>query len=355
MLATEFCRHRPCALVGADYQIALELLQCKPSRLYYIGQDQHPPGSKPLRLPSCAATALIDNKSLACIFLAQPTYEDMCAWWPKVAVGGCLMGRLQSPLGRLALSYFSELKCGDVSVAEPFWVVAKRFGTSIEILPDCDVAIISGDCGASTWAHQLRRLDADEAMLARLTALIPSNTMVIDAGAFIGGHTKAYQRYASNVWAFEPNPTAYACLCYNCPEAKTFNLALGDKEEDRYWTPIYPNCGGSFLAKDQEQHGTLVPVKPLDSFFYSFCDRIGFIKVDIEGMELQFLRGAQHTLQTHKPVLCLEVNTDALARNSTTPQALLAALDYLGFRTEPIWPGKDQEYQWDVIAIPKIN
>jgi FkbM family methyltransferase len=353
LFPTEFCQRLPCALIGADYQIALEFIDCKPSRLYYIGKDQHPPGSKPLRLPSCEAASLIADKSLACVFLAQPNYADMCTWWPKVAMGGSLMGRIRDPVKLLELSWFSGLlERHDVQIDKSLWMITKKFGESIEILPDCDIAIISGDCGASTWAYQLRRLDADEAMLARLTALIPKDTIVIDAGAFIGSHTKAYLQHSPEVWAFEPNPTAYACLCYNCPEAKTFNLALGDQEEHLSLTPIYPNCGGSFLSSSLQPR-MQVEVRPLDSFSYSFHRRIGFIKVDVEGMEVRFLRGAKHILKTHKPIMCLEVNTDALKRNNTTPQILLSTLTDLGFNTEPIWPGRDQEYQWDVIATPQ--
>ena len=45
-------------------------------------------------------------------------------------------------------------------------------------------------------------------------------------------------------------------------------------------------------------------MKPLDSFEF---DSIDYIKVDVEGFELQFLKGAAETIKRTKPVLNIEI------------------------------------------------
>jgi len=242
-------------------------------------------------------------------------------------------------------------------------MMARKLGQKIEVLPDCDIAVISGDCGASSWAYQLRKLETDRAFLDRVIPLIPKDTIVIDAGAFIGSHTAEYVKHSPEVWSFEPNPTAFACLSYNCPTAKLQRMALGEKEGELYWNMVYPNCGGSFIIPYQTEDTIAVPVIPLDSL--KFKRRIGYIKIDVEGMECKLLLGAASTLKIHRPNLCIEVNTQALRRNHATPQGLFDLLDDMGYHVEPMWPGQDEDYkknfkdhpedgfQWDILAIPK--
>jgi hypothetical protein len=36
------------------------------------------------------------------------------------------------------------------------------------------------------------------------------------------------------------------------------------------------------------------------------CQRLDFVKLDVEGMELDALKGARRSLETHKPILLVE-------------------------------------------------
>ena len=224
-------------------------------------------------------------------------------------------------------------------------------GSQIDVYPDCNIAVISGDSGAGSWVYQLRRLDYDRGMLDPVIPLIKPGTTVLDIGAFIGTHTVEYLKHAACVVSFEPNPTAFACLTHNCPNAIKINVALGLKTTTRYWTRIYPNCGASYLS-DEETPGCLsVPVRPLDSF--KLPSRISYIKLDAEGEEVAILRGAINTIMEHKPAMLIEVNKAALARTGTSEEELLSVLHTYGYETKPIWPGTETTPQWDVIATPK--
>jgi len=220
-------------------------------------------------------------------------------------------------------------------------------GTQLEILQDCNIAIIRGDSGPCSWIYQTKRLDYDQGMLSRIIPRISENLAVVDIGAFVGSHTSAYLKHSKCVISFEPNPSAFWCLSYNCPNAVKINVAIGDKFTQRYWTRIYPNCGASYLADEPSPDCLTVQVRPLDSFT---LPKIGYMKIDAEGEEVKILRGACETIKKNKPVMCIEVNDAALNRTGTSRQELLSLLKEYGYHTEPVYPGSDAGDQWDVIA-----
>lgn len=221
-------------------------------------------------------------------------------------------------------------------------------GTKIEVLPDCNVAVIAGDCGACSWVHQHRKLNYDRSMLDRIIPHINKSKLAVDIGAFIGSHSSEYVLHAAGVVSFEPNPTAFKCLTHNCPTAIKYNVALGDRECVRYWTRIYPNCGASYLADTPSPDCLTVPIRTLDSFNLT---NVGYMKIDAEGEEVKVLRGACELLKRERPAMCIEVNDAALNRTGTSRQELLELLHEYGYRTEPIYPGSDLGDQWDVLAI----
>jgi FkbM family methyltransferase len=221
-------------------------------------------------------------------------------------------------------------------------------GTQLEVLPDCNIAIIRGDSGPCSWIYQTKRLDYDQGMLSRIVPYILSYKLSLDIGAFIGSHSFEYLKHSLGVISFEPNPSAFWCLSHNCPRAVKINMALGDKFTERYWTRIYPNCGASYLSDMPSPDCLVVQVRPLDSFKFGL---IGFLKIDAEGEEVAILRGGRETIRKNKPAMCIEVNDAALNRTGTSRHELLSLLKEYGYYTEPIYPGSDTGDQWDVLAI----
>ena len=216
------------------------------------------------------------------------------------------------------------------------------------ILPN-NIAVIEGDSHLTKWVQECGRLDHDPT-IARLCECIPAGTTAIDVGSSIGDHTVAYLRKAERVYAFEPNPVAFECLQHNCPKAFAHNVALGSCESKLYWVSAAPNYGASFLSRDPAPGAIEVPVRQLDSF--AIVGKIGYIKVDVEGWEVEFLRGARLTIRDWKPVLFMEVNVGALARAGTSDKELLAKLAEYGYNTRPFIPGTDKHEQWDAICMP---
>lgn len=143
--------------------------------------------------------------------------------------------------------------------------------------------------------------------------LIFHGSTVIDVGANIGTHTVFYAiSGARRVYPLEPNPRARALLRQTVTAnslASVVDLAyveLGagaEAAELRLSTPDPNNLGKTMLGAEGSEAAS---VRPLDSL--RFEGRISFIKIDVEGMEMAVLAGAEATIAAHRPGLGIEVD-----------------------------------------------
>jgi len=60
--------------------------------------------------------------------------------------------------------------------------------------------------------------------------------------------------------------------------------------------------------------------------------KVNAIKVDVEGAELEVLRGAMNTLKRFHPKLVVEVDLGQLANFKTTPEDLVAVITGAGYK-----------------------
>ena len=215
----------------------------------------------------------------------------------------------------------------------------------MKILPN-GVAVIEGDTHISQWVIDSKRLDHDEYSLGAILPFIEQGAWVVDAGAFIGDHTIAYLKKVGpegKVFAFEPNPAAYACLCHNCPDAVTFNSGLSNTESVASYKPD-PNAGAGHLDIGEGD----TKLVTLDSLNLRRCD---FLKIDVEGWEYEALEGAERTILTHRPVMWIEINEGSLARNNRLPYDVLNYVtDFLGYKTQAYPPERGPQY--DILCTP---
>ena len=137
--------------------------------------------------------------------------------------------------------------------------------------------------------------------------LVEHGQLVVEAGANIGAHTRFLAQQvgpAGKVLAFEPQRVIFQTLCGNLAINSITNvhcrhMALG-AETGQTVVPQLDYCqvnnfGGVGLEEFDE--GEVVTI---DSFHLPRCD---FLKIDVEGMEEDVLRGAESTIGRFKPIL----------------------------------------------------
>ena len=136
-----------------------------------------------------------------------------------------------------------------------------------------------------------------------------SNSTAIDIGSNIGNHAIEFAKYFKKVICYEPNPRAYDLLAANTKHLKNvevFNWGIGSKEEFLQLQENINNIGGS-SAKYQIDTKNIVniEIKPLDNFLDSFKE-VMLLKIDVEGMEIDVLRGAEKIITKFYPLVCFE-------------------------------------------------
>jgi len=178
----------------------------------------------------------------------------------------------------------------------------------------------------------------EQDLLSEIRKYINSNTVVLDAGSNIGNHTIFFSKIckAKKVISFEPLKTVFNILEKNLElndinNIEKYNFALGEKE-----------CRASIYGYDSISIGSTqfefndngdFKVISLDSLDLSELD---FCKVDVEGGQLEFLKGAKNTLEKFKPTVWIEMLTEEISmfgydeeKEVILPQKFLIDLGYV--------------------------
>ncbi|MCY1526344.1 methyltransferase, FkbM family [compost metagenome] len=147
-----------------------------------------------------------------------------------------------------------------------------------------------------------------------LGRFLPLGGSVVDAGAYIGTHTRAFSKVvgpSGHVYSFEPAPSSFSILEQNAHVAEQanihlFNFGLGSCQEHRHLNleEEFHNQAAASMRKSLSENSIEVEVRPLDSIGLPHID---FLKVDVEGMEMQLLEGAERTIAHSRPTIFLEV------------------------------------------------
>lgn len=137
----------------------------------------------------------------------------------------------------------------------------------------------------------------------------------LDIGANIGFMSMALINAGSTVWAFEPQPVLFELLGMNCLSAseKSGNdkyvclpIALSSSKRTSTMPNIrysYRGNYGGVSLDTRNEFGTIsVACETLDSLGLE----VDFIKLDVEGHELEVLKGGIETLEKTWPIIYME-------------------------------------------------
>ena len=148
-------------------------------------------------------------------------------------------------------------------------------------------------------------------MLAVVDTLVPGS-IVVDAGANVGlvsvPIAQAVKTKDIVVHAFEVQRMMFYALCgaaalNDLDNLVVHHLGVGARNEElmvpmvNYGTP--QDFGTlSLTGQSAEGTGEVVSIVALDNFD---LPRLDFLKIDIEGMEVEALHGARHMIKTYQP------------------------------------------------------
>lgn len=139
------------------------------------------------------------------------------------------------------------------------------------------------------------------------------DSLYVDIGTNIGYHAMAASHHIGcAVIGFEPHPNHFAVAAYNTQNKniKLFNAAVSNKAGVLILDDFDPNEIGNYGEVHIESTGVEVPAMKLDDVeeVKTICT---VIKIDVEGNELNVLKGASRTIKKHRPVIFFEALEDS--------------------------------------------
>ena len=190
-------------------------------------------------------------------------------------------------------------------------------------------------------AWQAARFGEPEIRLLRY--LVDPTRAAIDIGASEGVYAFFLRRLAQRCIAFEPNPSSYLALKSALPDVEIYQAAVSAVDGDVIlrvpvvngipysgWGTIEPKNRLAELPPHSVQEFRVRTMRP---------DRmtlgdIGFVKIDVEGHELDVLAGISGLLERCLPNLLIEVGDARRGSSLAEVRRRLGPLGYIGLRLD---------------------
>ena len=156
---------------------------------------------------------------------------------------------------------------------------------------------------------------------------------VLDIGAWCGTWSAEFAPYCKKIYAIEPDRTHVECLLKNLSSFDNIELldyAVGDIE-----TRVSLTDDDFTQARRIYSIGNIL-MKTVDSFKFEDVD---LIKIDVEGFEMNVLRGAKDTLKDCN-FLMIELNNNSKKYNSSNNEIEKYIGEYGFTKLIDKWPDK---------------
>ena len=237
-----------------------------------------------------------------------------------------------------------------IGVLRPVRIEVER-GVSLLLDPNDDVGRTILVSRSSAWEPEV---------WGAISSGLSEGSVFVDVGAYIGYDTlRASVRVgrSGKVVAFEPNPAALGVLRANIDASRATNvivqpIACTEKAQTLtlFDSSLGGNAGSSSLSQANAGSLTLsytVDGRPIDDVVRELgLARVDVVKADVEGAELQVVRGAAETLRRFHPRLILEVVPRQLTNMGATIEELEAFVESLGYTSVTVVDYKNK--MWTV-------
>jgi len=179
--------------------------------------------------------------------------------------------------------------------------------------------------------------------------LCSTDKISLDVGVFRGAYSYLLSKHSLKVVGFEANPIMFKYLDRNLTSIiknlELYNLALSNDEGDvELKIPLrkksffkvnfedYYECGLATISKENNLDGKEIHIfnikkARLDSF--QFNNKVGFIKIDVEGHEQKVLEGSVKILEKNQPNLLVEIEE---RHRKLNPDYTISFLKEIGYQ-----------------------
>ncbi len=170
--------------------------------------------------------------------------------------------------------------------------------------------------------------------------MINADTIVLDIGANTGYYSIIAAKKARHIYAFEPGSINRKKLEENTGLNKLVNItilpyAISDqKGMAELFISGKDNTGMNSLAQPGNFSGEkeIVSVETIDNWVAeNRIPGISIVKIDVEGLEMQVLRGMQTIIEEQKPVIFIEIIGQLLMRSGYSVTGIYDLLSAKGY------------------------
>ncbi len=191
-----------------------------------------------------------------------------------------------------------------------------------------------------------------EKELAIIEQFADKSKDALDVGVYRGVYSFKLSQNFKKVHAFEANPKLYPYIEKNLKKIihniSLYNFALSDKNGETILK--LPKRSKSIFKNNIEElfqlgaasihpHKTfkeyveiVTKMKKLDDI--KINNKIGFIKIDVEGHELEVIKGASRTIKENKPILLVEIEERHSKRTLNESISIINNFGYKSFYVE---------------------
>ena len=163
---------------------------------------------------------------------------------------------------------------------------------------------------------------------------VKKDEIVLDIGAYIGSFTMTVAKRAKKVLAIEPDPKNYACLKANVSRfanVRTIRKGVWNskKKLKLYLDSRYPVAHSVVIQPGNKSVD--IEVDALDNIVSELgFNKVDFIKMNIEGAEIEALEGAKQVLKSVKKIV---LDAHHIRDGKPTYPLVCRLLEAKGFKT----------------------
>ena len=195
---------------------------------------------------------------------------------------------------------------------------------------------------------------------------ISESSVILDIGANLGLYSIYFSRLAKNGWilAFEPSIETFYFLVKNVaniPNVLPINIAANNEGKIANFFQASDNAYSSLVNTQRKEILKVIKVpcmKVDDVVFGLGLKRVDFVKIDVEGLELNVLKGLEEVITKFKPVIYCEIYKGI--NSNPQPDETVQSLLERGYRAHVMHNGMLVDYEihndafYNYLFLPNI-